>query len=481
MRTTARQSLEATRQQKEGATTRAPIQRHQSLALLGAVLFGAVCGAAITACAWSSHNRGLGVREQSLDPRLEVEGGRLHEETARRLGEARSTRHESAVYDGVHSVMREWGCGHGNMVTPRLVESGGVGEVIVDVGLGTDAKETLDAVIKGFIVLAFEPMPYNMATIRRSVRQRALHSHVTYIEMKRAADGSWRMPPLPMPRLRGQNQVGHAYIINAAVGAEDGTVKLPATSATSGALGSIVDSVNDGTPVPQVKLDTVLPEWAANVLLLKIDTQGYELRVLRGAVESLRARRFTYVLYELSPWLMIRGGLGDPQELLRLMPEMNALCFDMMVRCLPPIAAPAHPIPLASANPEPPFVGSPCPQGLHNLFPRRGYPLDGYFAELHSGNNSYIPMDADNGVGPWDDIMCWFPGSERRSALGGRAAPKKLQQLPRTREFYAAIKAGGGGQIRQRASERRAAAGVFRPSERQARASRFPRTNKFFQ
>ena len=42
------------------------------------------------------------------------------------------------------------------------------------------------------------------------------------------------------------------------------------------------------------------------VHLLKVDTQGWELRVLRGAQDLLRRRAFSYVQYELSPTLMLK-------------------------------------------------------------------------------------------------------------------------------------------------------------------------------
>ena len=42
------------------------------------------------------------------------------------------------------------------------------------------------------------------------------------------------------------------------------------------------------------------------VHLLKVDTQGWELRVLRGAEDLLRRRAFSYVQYELSPTLMLK-------------------------------------------------------------------------------------------------------------------------------------------------------------------------------
>ena len=323
-----------------------------------------------------------------------------------------SARHRADIFDGIHGVLREWGCGHGNMQTPKTILVGGFGEVIVDVGLGTDAKETLDAVSNGFVVIAFEPMPSNMASIRSAVSARRMDTRVQFVSLSRDAQRGWRMPELtPRAGSAGRHN-GFAYIIHAAVGAEGATLMLPSSMQGHGAMGSIATSKGlAASPglmaVPQVALDDVLPAWAKTIHLLKIDTQGYELRVLKGALASLRADRFRYVLYEFSPWLMTQGSLGEPRELLRLLPDMKAICFDMM--------------------------------GLHNMFPHTQQPLESYYAELLRGSNSYMhgnQMPASGvvpgtGVGPWDDIMCWFPAARPRVApldQGGDFGFKKYNE-----------------------------------------------------
>ena len=313
----------------------------------------------------------------------------------------------SDLYDGVHSLLREWKCGHGNMETPRTVTVGGFGQVIVDIGLGEDAKETIDAVKKGFVVFGFEPMPENYRKVRHRWQNATIGSQLRFIELTERG-GHWDSTLLQRKPLLGVDR-GFAYIIQAAVGDTDSIVKLP-TRGNNGALGTMT-SGGRGTglvPVPQVRLDTVLPAWASAIHLMKIDTQGYELKVLMGALDSLRALRFRYVLYEFSPWLMKQGNLGEPMELLRLLPGMKALCFDMY--------------------------------GNHNLFPRPSRPLSRYYTHLLSGNHSYMydnqlpPSGVVPGaplVGPWDDILCWFPHAAERAApldQGGPFGSKKYDE-----------------------------------------------------
>ena len=388
------------------------------LALLCAVAFGAVLGAfGRDLLAHQIQNEqpaavALSQRHRLQDGSHRVDS--MHHSSAavgnqrRRLQEAshRADGKHHSFNHGIHSLMREWGCGHHNMEAPKLLPRGGGGigataasnerEVLVDIGLGLDAMETATAVLNGFIVIAFEPMPENMHAV-----QKALNRHVNsgtaktvnYIEMERGADGNWTMPPLAKPAAGH----GHAYVIRAAVGDVDGTVMLP-KAGTDGVLGSIASANATASlqlnaiaavPTPQVKLDTVMQglPWVTHVRLLKIDTQGFELKVLRGAMDSLKAGLFTYVQYEFSPWLMQRGALGDPLQLLQLLPRLDAMCFDMM--------------------------------GDHNLFPRPGHPLESYYEHLNSAKHSVKTLRGRGNIsvnGPWEDILCYFPWSSGRVA-----------------------------------------------------------------
>ncbi|KAL3902659.1 MAG: hypothetical protein SGPRY_011977, partial [Prymnesium sp.] len=276
--------------------------------------------------------------------------------------------------NAIHSLMREWNCGQGNMETPRILTSTGFGQVIVDIGLGEDAAESRAAVKNGYVVFSFDPVLQNVHKLRR---------HVGVDSMQEVSlslvNGSWKLTPELTPPPAGR---GFVYAFHAAVGSVNRHVRAP----DKGNMGSIAQA-QSSTLIPEVRLDSILPEWVQKIYFLKVDTQGYELRVLHGANESIRSHRFRYIMYEFSPWLMLRDNLGDPKELLEFLPKLGSLCFDMM--------------------------------GQHNMFPHAQEPLHLYYSELVAGNNSYmfgnqLPPSGkipSISIGPWEDIMCWDPNS----------------------------------------------------------------------
>ena len=116
---------------------------------------------------------------------------RLARTTGKHCGRAQSLQ----TYHGIHGLLREWQCGAGNMLQPsKTIFAGGFGSIIVDIGLGEDAAETMAAVQNGFVVLTFEPMPDNLANIRARYGNA---QNVQFVQLHRDASGKgWELPPL---------------------------------------------------------------------------------------------------------------------------------------------------------------------------------------------------------------------------------------------------------------------------------------------
>ena len=290
---------------------------------------------------------------------------------------------------GIFPLMRDFACGHENMATPRalLASTGpGNGRTVVDVGLFS-ADETFDAVQAGYVVFGFELNSGSMPEIRKNAKKRRLEDRVHYVEFEADERGYPVVKQLPRPPADGK---GYAYIYNAGLSDEVGSI-------SKSRVHNAVTSVKGGssqkwTPdrVPILRLDQSLPDWIGHIYFLKIDTQGYEWKVLRGAETYLTSNRIQYAQYEFSPKLMNSAHSGDPLKLLHYMITMGAICFDML---------------------------EDSGDGDHHIRGRPSHPLETYYGSLMSGLNS-THKSALNGlnytrdfIGPWDDIMCWFPAA----------------------------------------------------------------------
>jgi len=278
--------------------------------------------------------------------------------------------------------MRDFQCGHANLQTPRVLRNAtGRGRIVVDVGLD-EGDETLDAVESGFVVFGFEMLMGSMEKIRLNAVRRGIVDRVHFVNF--VFDAENKMPvakDLPPPPEDGG---GYAYVFNAGLSDKLGSMD---TNMRSNSVEMMTDNGagkqwSEGK-VPILRLDQALPPWVDDIFFLKIDTQGHELKVLNGAAKFLENGSVQYAQYEFSPKLMRTSRSGDPLELLNMMVNMGAVCFDMMT------------------------------DDVHHRLTRPSKPLSRYYESLNGGRNSPHHSARNNYmtdvIGPWDDILCWFP------------------------------------------------------------------------
>ena len=83
--------------------------------------------------------------------------------------------------------------------------------------------------------------------------------------------------------------------------------------------------VNTGVKIPVSMMDDLVPS-GEDILLLKTDTQGYELSVLKGQFSSLQGAHFLMVEFSCS----LMGDVGtDPIELLHFIYDRGFVCTHM--------------------------------------------------------------------------------------------------------------------------------------------------------
>jgi hypothetical protein len=213
----------------------------------------------------------------------------------------------------VFHFLKEAGYGIGNMQTPMFWDDVDEqrGLLVVDVGACDGSDWAIPAANKrGHTVIAFEPMPANVDRLMRA----ALTQKVAVV----AEDSVPAVWPLD----------GKVHLFAAAVSDRAGQAQMHSKAE----LASVVPQDFYPTPpggaptqVPVLRLDDVIRNQ--NIHLLKIDTQGNELKVLRGAEGLFRHRRVNIVQLEFWPKGVAQGG-DDPVGVLDFLYRHGFMCFD---------------------------------------------------------------------------------------------------------------------------------------------------------
>jgi FkbM family methyltransferase len=162
----------------------------------------------------------------------------------------------------------------------RLLAAAREGDTFFDVGANIGTI-TLPVAMTGVECLAFEPAPANAARLAENAEL---------------------------------NGLGNLTVVEAAMWRERGTVALRVDGAEGAGRSRVVEAGSDGSvEVPAATLDQFAGGGAAAPDLLKVDVEGAELEVLRGARKTLAAGRVREVFVETHPLGLEERGASEAE------------------------------------------------------------------------------------------------------------------------------------------------------------------------
>lgn len=247
--------------------------------------------------------------------------------------------------------------GGGDATPLGLARSLQPGMLLIDAGAFDGTDWTATAVAGGATVLAFEPLPDNHQLFEKrfpaALEQFQQRRPVIAADAGGSTSSRYTMLPVlpgqPEPQLpwnRAQSMAanarpGHAYVVGAALGervrALNMTTRYDYSSiADQGYLNGPEDMRQE--EVAMTTLDHILGSYVAlgvpsssqTVEVLKLDVEGYEMGVLRGAERLLAEGRVHYLVLEFHPGML--GSTGtDPSGLLDFLRHYCFLCHSLKI------------------------------------------------------------------------------------------------------------------------------------------------------
>jgi FkbM family methyltransferase len=224
-------------------------------------------------------------------------------------------------------------------VLARLVQPD---QTVIDVGANVGYMTLLAALVAGAggRVLSFEPHPELFAILTKNILT-----------------------------VQERFQMARTELHNSAVGDSSGSAELwvPQNFAVNNdGTSQIVEHVDGKTPTISVNmetLDTCLGNDSAAVA--KIDVEGFELQVLRGAVRSFESRRIRHIIFE--------DHAVEKSKVVRMLKDLGFCIFSIGWSMRGPVLAPVERGSLAKGREPPNFLASLEPDQAQALCRPRGW------------------------------------------------------------------------------------------------------------
>lgn len=217
----------------------------------------------------------------------------------------------------VYNFMKEFGNREHHLDVPKILQAGvqyGKDKVVVDIGLH-DGQEFFAAIDSGYSVFGFEANPVTAAALRKRCDEYdgKLHGSIRCLSVN-ARDIKEHLPPKPFT----------SYLIEGGAGSTKSVLNM----SISGPGSSFVE-IAPGTTNPVFQMVTVVPVSdvvEADVYLFKLDVQGFEYDVLKGAKPLFNKKTVKTMVMEVYPRGLGNAGTDFDEFLNFIWDDLGMLC-----------------------------------------------------------------------------------------------------------------------------------------------------------
>ena len=220
----------------------------------------------------------------------------------------------------ISTKLKENNCVTSNMgIMDTLLPTNDGHGIVVDVGANDGSDYSLHAIRKGYLVYAFEPVK---STADLFVQTMKTHGFGNKVSVVRVTPGE----PAVVPKTP---LADHVVLFVAAAGARTSKMSISLSAiheTTSLIAGNGNGEGSNNVDIAVVKLDDLISA-AQRVKLMKIDAQGFEPEVLRGASRLLGHGKIDKITLEFWPKGIERGG-NNPVRMLEVLWRKGWQCFD---------------------------------------------------------------------------------------------------------------------------------------------------------
>lgn len=210
----------------------------------------------------------------------------------------------------IYNFIKENECRQGHMSVPPLLNANGTGKVYVDIGLDA-GEEFFAALSAGYSVYGFEANPLSAMNLKTKCEK-----EITNCKFVNGSDIETHLPPIH----RG------GYLIFGGVGSTKMTMNMSMSGAGSSFAEKPPTTAIANLREQEVNIFPLSDVVNVDVFLMKIDVQGFEFEVLKGAKALFKEKVVKTLLMEVYPRGLGNAGVDFLDFLSFLWDDLGLMC-----------------------------------------------------------------------------------------------------------------------------------------------------------